>query len=286
MKSKLKHIVEGSLILFGLLFFRILPLDFASMVGGALLEFLGPFSKADKIARANLARELPELTQAQHDKIVGGMWNNIGRVIAEYPHLCRPIMKRRIAIEGREHIDNIILTGRACVVVSGHFANWEIAPLALWLAGMKSEVIYRQANNPIAAWVSRKIRENYTKGLHEKGREGAVQSIKALKAGNALTLLIDQRMNNGSPLLFFGHKAMTATGAARLAIKFQVPVLAGRVVRKKGAHFTLVVEPPINFLKTDNSAVASQSLNNILERWVREFPEQWFWVHRRWGKKA
>ena len=281
---KISRLFEGGFVLFAICLFRILPMDVASWLGGAILQRAGPFAKAHKTAQANLAMAMPELSEDERRVILSDMWNNIGRVMGEYPHLARPAMAKRVSFIGREHLDKIRETGQAAVILSGHFSNWEIAPLAISLCGVKNVVIYRESKNVVAEWFSRRMRGQFTQGLHTNGRVGAVESIKALKNGYALSLLVDQRMNDGSPVNFFGRDAMTATAAARLAIKLQVPILAGRVIRTGGVHFTLIMEPPVSPLPDENAIEVTRVQNQVLERWVREYPAQWFWVHKRWGK--
>jgi KDO2-lipid IV(A) lauroyltransferase len=144
-------------------------------------------------------------------------------------------------------------------------------------------VIYREANNPGAEWLIRRTRAPYTRSMHGKGREGAVQSIKTLKSGQSLAMLIDQKQNDGSPLPFFGRTAMTTTAPAQLAIRYQVPILAARAVRTDGAHFHVSLEPPLQYGPSADPVEAMAGLNRLFEKWIREHPSQWFWVHKRWG---
>jgi KDO2-lipid IV(A) lauroyltransferase len=283
MLRKFRYALEGVLIVFAVLLFRLMPLNVASALGGRVGRIVGPFSKAHRTARANLEKGMPELNDRQRDKILSGMWDNLGRVIGEYPHLGRPIMARRITVEGREHLERVRTEGRAALFVSGHFANWEIIPLTAALCGLPMVVIYREANNPVAEWLIRRTRARYTSSMHGKGRAGAVQSIKTLKEGKALAMLIDQKQNDGSALPFFGRNAMTTTAPAQLAIKFQAPILAARVVRTDGAHFHVTLEPPMHYDAGSDPVQAMAGLNLLFEKWIREHPAQWFWVHKRWG---
>lgn len=284
MLRKIRYALEGVLICFAVLFFRLLPLDLASAFAGGLARLVGPFSRAHRTARTNLELAMPELNDHQRSRILSSMWDNLGRVIGEYPHLSRAVMARRITVEGREHLDKVRESGKGAVFVSGHFANWEIIPLTAAVAGLPMAVIYREANNPVAEWLIRATRGSYTSGMHGKGRVGAVQSIKALKDNQPLAMLIDQKQNDGSMLDFFGRPAPTTTGAAQLAIRYQVPLLAARVVRTDGVHFHVTLEPPVNYPPDADPAQATLALNQLFERWIREHPAQWFWVHKRWGR--
>src|SRR6202048_5012000 len=119
----------------GLLFgaFRLLPIDWASALGGVLARRIGPYLGVSKHARDNLQRAFPELSEAEITRIVAGMWDNLGRVAAEYPHL-REIRVfapgGRVETHGFEHVDRAVAAGRRMIVFSGHIANWEIGILA------------------------------------------------------------------------------------------------------------------------------------------------------------
>jgi KDO2-lipid IV(A) lauroyltransferase len=283
MLRKIRYALEGALILFAVIFFRLLPLDAASALGGRLARLAGPFARAHRTARANLEQAMPELSESQRRRILSGMWDNLGRVIGEYPHLTRPLMAKRITVEGREHLERIRQSGKAAIFVSGHFANWEIIPLTASLCALPMVVIYREANNPVAEALIRRTRAHYTRSMHGKGRGGAVQAVKALKEGHPLAMLIDQKQNDGSPVPFFGLSAMTSTAAVQLAARYGVPLLAARVVRTDGVHFHVSLEPEVRYGSDTDPVAAMADLNRLLERWIRDHPAQWFWVHRRWG---
>ena len=285
MKKIIKYIryaLEATALIFGLLLFRLMPLDIASLVGGWLARVFGVFTKAHKIAEANIAMAMPELPEKERDKIIRDMWDNFGRVIGEYPHLTRKIMQRRIIIEGREHLEAAKKSGKGIIFVSGHFANWETIPLAAHICGMPLVVVYRAANNPISDWLISKIRASYNVAMYAKGIAGARQMMKSLKSGASVAMLIDQKLNEGAELEFFGHKAMTSTAATQLAIKMGTPLIAARVVRTDGVYFHVSVEPARIYPPETNPEEAMQELNLLFESWIRKQPAQWFWVHRRW----
>ncbi|MBI1985745.1 MAG: lauroyl acyltransferase, partial [Rhodospirillales bacterium] len=115
---------------------------------------------------------------------------------------------------------------------------------------------------------------------------GARLLLKSLKEGKHLGMLVDQKMNDGIPVKFFGRDVMTAPALAELALRFDCPVVPARVVRLKGARFKLVIEPPLKLVRTgDHEAdvVANMAqVNALIEKWVRDTPEQWLWLHNRW----
>lgn len=282
---QIRYVLEALFLAVGLLFFRLLPLDMASEIGGLLARILGPLSRAHTTATRNLEAALPELNERQRKKILRDMWDNIGRVIGEYPHLTRDTMRRRIMFEGIEHLQEVMFSGKGAIFVSGHFANWEIAPLTAALNKVPLVLIYRAANNPASEWVIRAIRGKFCRALYGKGSEGARNMLKDLKAGYPVGMLVDQKMNDGKPIPFFGRDAMTATAATSLAIRMQVPLLLARVVRTDGAYFHVSLEAPINYSRNTDPAQAMLELHKQFEEWIREYPSQWFWVHNRWGNK-
>ena len=276
----------GAALAFGGL--GILPIDRASAIGGAIGRRLGPRLGISKRARVNLRRAFPDLADSAVEQIVIGMWDNLGRVVAEYPHL-RQIRvfaaDGRVETHGFEHMDRAVAAGRPTIIFSGHIANWEIAGLAATQYGAPVTQIYRAANNPLVAQLISRFRGDDSEYV-PKGSAGARRAVAALTRGEHLTLLADQKMNDGIPAPFFGRKAMTAPALASLALRFDCDVLPARVERLGGAHFRLTLFPPLPLPRGigPHGAVTELTarVNAILEKWIRDRPEQWLWVHRRW----
>jgi len=216
------------------------------------------------------------------------MWDNLGRVAAEYPHLRKIRVFEpggRVETHGFEHMDRAVAAGRRMIIFSGHLANWEIGMLAAVQYGSPVAQIYRAANNPR---VDRMIRRFRGAGgeLIPKGPVAARRAIAVLRSGEHLTLLADQKMNDGIPVPFFGRAAMTAPAFAALALRFDCDLLPARVERLGCTHFRLTVFPPLPLPRTGNAhadiAALMALVNRTLEAWIRDRPEQWFWLHRRW----
>jgi KDO2-lipid IV(A) lauroyltransferase len=273
---------------------RALPLAIASALGGAVARHIGPRLGISRRARRNLRAALPNLSPPEVERVVRGMWDNLGRVAAEYPHLRRirvfppgAVQTRagRVETGGLEHLDRALATGRPVIIFSGHLGNWEIAALAAGQYGIDVAQIYRAANNPLVERMVAQFRGSGGEFL-PKGRVASRQALAALRRGAHLTLLVDQKLNDGIPVPFFGRNAMTAPALALLALHFDCTVLPARVERLKGAHFRLTIHPPLALPRSaDRSAdVAAlmSAVNQTLELWIRERPEQWFWLHSRW----
>jgi KDO2-lipid IV(A) lauroyltransferase len=268
--------------------FRLLALDWASALGGRLARAIGPRLGISKRARLNLARAMPELASAEIERIVAGMWDNLGRVAAEYPHL-RQIRvfdpRGRVETHGFEHMDRAVAAGRRMIIFSGHLANWEIGMLAAAQYGIQVAQIYRAANNPFVDRMITRLRDDAGE-LIPKGAVAAKRAIAVLRRGAHLTMLADQKMNDGIPVSFFGRTAMTSSALASLALRFDCELLPARVERLAGARFRLTVYPPLPLPRSgDHHADVAELMalvNRTLEGWIRERPEEWFWLHRRW----
>jgi Kdo2-lipid IVA lauroyltransferase/acyltransferase len=283
--KKIRYLLEAALLLLIMLVFKILPLDLASSFGGLLARIIGPFLRAHRIADANLSRVFPDYTERQRRNILSDMWDNLGRVAGEYPHLSPATMSKRLTVEGAEHLEHIRNTKSGAVFVSGHFANWEMAPLVGVIYHLPIAFIYREANNPYAEKIIQWMRVGYRHMMYGKGRESVQQMIKALQQKRCTALLVDQKLNEGVPVPFFGVPAMTTISAAKLAIKFNVPLVALRIVRTDGAHFHVTISPPVMHEATASPVAVMENVHHIFEGWIRERPEQWFWVHNRWNWK-
>jgi KDO2-lipid IV(A) lauroyltransferase len=277
----------GAYVLFGL--FRLLPVDWASALGGFLAGLIGPRLGVSKRAVINLRRAMPEIDEARSWKIIHGMWDNLGRVIAEYSHLDEFRVYQpggRVETRNIELVDQLLTAGKRIIFISAHFGNWEVATLAATQRGLEVAQIYRAANNPLIDRLIMRFRIIVGSELIPKGAIAARRAIEALRDGRHLALLVDQKMNDGIPVPFFGRPAMTAPAVAQLAMRFDCAIVPARVERLGGAHFRLTIFPPVEIPKTGNraadSAVTMERINAVLEGWIRERPELWFWLHRRW----
>jgi KDO2-lipid IV(A) lauroyltransferase len=270
--------------------FRALPLDAASWLGGRIARTFGPLTRAQKTAVENLRRAMPELDEAARRRIIGAMWDNIGRTVGEYPHLGRLMTDtQRVEIIDPAGLANKLRDdGIGALLVGMHYGNWELSTVPGFRAGMAQRHFYRAPNNPYVNDMLIRLRQAMQQeGYLAKGAEGARQAVALLRKGTHLGMLVDQKQDEGIAAPFFGRDAMTTTAPAALARRVGVPIAAAQVVRLKGAKFRIFVHE-FDVAKTaDREAdviVTTKQINTRLESWVRDHPEQWFWVHRRWPK--
>ncbi len=278
----------GAWLLFG--FFGLLPIDVASACGGLVARAIGPHLGITKRARLNIGRALPDLSEAEVGRVIREMWENIGRVLAEYPHIGNIDVygpHRRVDLIGADDILANRSPERRYIFFSAHFGNWEIATIAATQAGFAVAEIYRAINNPIVDQLIQRARARIGSELIPKGKVAARRAIAAIEEGRQLCMLVDQKMNDGIAVPFFGRDAMTAPALARLALRFNCTVVPVQILRTRGAHFRMICDPPLTLPHTGDRLADQLELmtevNRSVERWIRARPELWFgWLHRRW----
>jgi KDO2-lipid IV(A) lauroyltransferase len=274
--------------------FWILGLRRASDLGGWIARTFGPKVPVSRRAHRNLKLAMPELSRTEREVIIKKMWDNLGRTFAEYPHLGEFTALQpgsRIEIAGIEHVNAAVAQGKGGFFVSGHFANWELMPMCVRYAGFEGGIVYRAPNNPyVDRWITTQRRTHCLPNMAPKGADGARVIIQLLKRKAFLTMLVDQKMNNGIEVPFFGHPAMTTQATAQLSLKYGAPIIAVKNERLPDQRFRVTVYPEIKAPLTgdrDKDIYAlTLKLNEFLEARIREAPEMWLWLHSRWPKEA
>ncbi len=231
----------------------------------------------------------PDMAADEIDRVVRGMWDNLGRLGAEYVNLELLIDdEARIEIVGGPMLDRLRASPRPALLFTAHLANWEAATIAARRHGLELASVYRAFNNPLVDRLIRDWRRCTGVELITKGGAGARALIKRLSRGGHVIMLVDQRMNDGIAVPFFGRPAMTAPALAELGYRYDAPVVPVRVERIGGSRFRVTVEEPLALPRSGDRAAdvaaAMAMVNRRIEIWVRARPEQWFWLHRRWGK--
>ena len=271
---------------------RAIPVDRASDFGALVCVTFGPLTSVQKTVEQNLRIAFPEMPDAERRRLIRAQWENTGRVFAEFPIMDRLTpASGRVEIINGERLDAIREAGRPVVFVSGHFANWEIMPATIVRYGVVCEMTYRAANNPFVDKRIRDSRARYgVKLFAPKGGEGARELLDGMNRGASVALMNDQKFNQGLAVPFFGHPVMTAPGPTRLALRFGTVLQPMSVTRLKGARFRVVVEDPIELERTsDRSADIEAGVRRVtewIEARVRQHPEDWFWVHKRWPNET
>ena len=269
--------------------FRLLPVDAASAVGGWLGRAIGPRLQVTGRAIRNIERAMPELDEKEVRRIVRAMWDNLGRVMGEFPHIkaiAGATGPGRVELAGADNVAALRAEEGATILLSGHFSNWEVFAASAERIGLSCAQAYRAPNNPITGWLLRRIRGLGDDDMVPKGAAGARKAIEVLGAGKRLGVLVDQKMNDGIKVPFFGHDAMTVAAPAQLALRFKCRRVPAWLERTGKCRFRLTIFPPMELPDTGDrqhdAAAIMARVNTMLEGWIRERPEQWLWLHNRW----
>lgn len=273
--------------------FQMQGLDRASDNAAALFRAIGPLTPHQKIARINMQRCFPEADGPELDRLLGNMWDGFGRLVGETPnmhHFADPdFFNDRVEFVGREILERARDKGQALVILGTHTSNWELSGTAIMQTGLNCHITYRPANNPLIDDRILAGRAKYgIQLMTAKGGDGAKSLMQSLRKGESIALMNDQKMNDGIEAPFFGHPTMTAPGPTRLAMRFNCPMVPISVRRLDGARFRVTAHEPIEISTNPDKTEAIYEtvcrVNQWVEGVVREAPEQWFWVHRRWAK--
>ena len=276
--------IEGIAVGFILLVFAIFPLRIAENIGANLGTVVGIFARRrNRIGLFNLRVAFPEKTEQERKKILNQMWRHFGRLIADLPHNRQVLNEARF--KGIEYLRNAYANGKGGFVCSAHIGNWELSVAKQIAPGFVMNPVYRPANN----WFLDKLLFSRRKGIKiPKGRTGARLMIETLKQGKFISILCDQKFREGITLTLFGMPAQTATAMASLAIKMNVPIIMVKAIQQSDGHYLLTVHPPVpipvGLPRADAERQIMTTVNQIYEQWIRENPEHWLWIHRRFDK--
>ena len=265
-------------------------------VAGALMRKMGPRFKEHRIGREQLRAAFPEKTDAEIEQILGGVWDNLGRIAIEFAHLdefCVEGFGRQTTDiityppESRERYDWIMTSGKAAIGFAGHLANWELPGIGAKLIGVKSAVLYRRPNIGAVNDVIVKLREPLMGELIPTGLDAPVRLARLLQSGVHVGMLADQHYSKGVEVMFFGRRCLANPLLAMLARQTELPIYGMRVVRKPdGNSFWGEISPPVEPVRDADGRIeikgTMQAITSVIERWVREYPEHWLWLHRRW----
>ena len=284
--KNVKYFIQFCLIIFSFLIFKILGPSLSSKVSGKIFELIGPFFRSKQIIHSNIKKGIPEISSEKLEKITSLMWNNYGRLFAEYMFIKDfryGNLASKIQIEGQEKLDEIKKSKKKVIFISGHFSNFELMAMYLEKTGIRLSAIYRPLNNIFLNRIMENIRIKFICKHQIKKGIGGLKKLITLKRDNYSTaLMIDQRVSEGVLSNLFNQGALTTTIPAQLAKKFNIPVVPVYIERIKDLNFKISINDPINFSKDDSIENITLKLNQILETMILRKPEQWIWSHNRW----
>lgn len=258
-------------------------------------KLIGPRLREHRIGRANLAAAFPEKSPEEIEQILMGVWDNLGRVGAEFAHMDHVWdyerehpEQSRIELPPRsvELFDQIRNDGKPALIFAAHLANWELPALAAVAHGLDAAILYRRPNIASADRIIQEMRQVNMGTLIPAGRDAPLRLAQALKDGKHVAMLIDQYLTGGVEVTFFGRKTRANPMLARLLRQVECPVHGVRIIRLPGHRFRGELSEEVKPVRDADGRIdiqgTTQAITSMVERWIREHPEQWLWLHRRW----
>jgi Kdo2-lipid IVA lauroyltransferase/acyltransferase len=298
LQRRLKHAgnaAAGALAVGVLKFLRLFPYDKTADTAAWWGRKIGPLTREHRIGREQLEATFPEKSPAEIEKIIDGVWDNLGRLVADFAHLDR-LMADAVAPNKPSRLDfadrsaeiyiKLANDGKPALVFAAHFGNWEMPAMCARYTGLESAALYRGPNiEAVERWVEQ-TRGPIMGELIPTSLEAPVKIADALKRGAHVGMLVDQYYVRGVDVTFFGRKTTANPLIARLAQHFDCPIHGTRIIRLPGNKFWGEVTEEIEPARDANGEVditgTMQIITDVIEGWVREYPEQWLWLHRRW----
>jgi KDO2-lipid IV(A) lauroyltransferase len=282
----IKYFFQFLFFIFFFFLFKIFGFKISSLIGGKLFETIGPIFRSKELISSNIKKAIPNINSKDLKKISRLMWNNYGRIFAEYVFIKSfrtGKLNSRISVEGQDILDEIKKNNQQVVFISGHFSNFELMAMHLEKTGIKLSAIYRPLNNIFLNIIMENIRKKYIcKNQIKKGIGGLKKIIQLKKQNYSTALMIDQRVSEGIKSNFFNSPALTTTIPAQLVKKFKIPIVPIFIERVNNLNFKIIIRKPVNFTDTDSIEKITHDLNKILETMILHKPEQWIWSHNRW----
>jgi len=270
------------------------PIKTANLFGW-VTRSIGPMMREQKIGRANLVAAFPEKSPEEIETILAGVWDNLGRVGAEFAHLdhvwehdrAHPELSR-IEIEERTHelFAQLRLDGKPALIFASHLGNWELPALAAVAHGLDAAILYRRPNIASADRAIERIRAVKMGTLIPAGRDAPIKLAQALQDGQHVAMLVDQYLRSGVEVTFFGRKTKANPMLARLLRQIECPVHGVRIIRLPGHRFRAELSEEVVPVRDAAGEIdiqgTMQAVTSVVEGWIREYPDQWLWLHRRW----
>ncbi|MEZ5787315.1 MAG: lipid A biosynthesis lauroyl acyltransferase [Xanthobacteraceae bacterium] len=264
-----------------------------SNVSAALMRRVGPWLPEHKLGRANLAAAFPEKSSEEIEAILAGVWDNLGRVAVEFAHLDRltegdPLNLPFIAydVENVARYNRLRDDGKPALVFAAHLANWELPAVIAAAFGLEAMILYRRPNVGAVADAVIDLRKGVMGELVPTGLGTPVKLARALGENRHVAMLVDQHYTKGVEVTFFGRTCLANPLIAALARQVDCPIHGTRMIRLADGKFRGEISEAIAPVRDSDGAIdvqgTMQVITTVIEGWIREHPEQWLWLHRRW----
>ncbi|MGB3501482.1 MAG: lipid A biosynthesis lauroyl acyltransferase [Mesorhizobium sp.] len=292
-----RHWLTAKLVLGVFALFRMMDADKALNFADRWARRIGPLTGRHRIALDNLRQAYPEKSKDEIETIALDMWANMARLFAEYVFLDRLFEfdpyrngEQRVEVDGIDKFLALYQVTQPRIFFTAHTGSFEMIPLAASAFGLQVAALFRAPNNPYMADELNKAR--HVSGAHMvASRSGAAVTLaRLLEQDGNIGALVDQKFMGGIRTTFFGRECETSPLVPRLARQFEPAIHPVRCIRLPGNRFRLelsdAIEPPRSADGQIDAAALAQQLNDIVEGWVREYPGQWMWFHKRWEIRA
>ncbi|MEC9343277.1 MAG: lipid A biosynthesis lauroyl acyltransferase [Pseudomonadota bacterium] len=285
-------------LFFGLIaFLKLFPADAAIDTIERAGRYVGMRYPRTETARQNLKLAFPDKTAAEIEEILGDMWGSLSRTAAEYAYLDQIFdfddqteEVGRFEITGIPNFAELKALDGPAICFTAHTANWEVLPVAAAAYGVNVTALFRPPNNPYIA--RRVLAARHTAMGHlVPSKAGAAWALAdVMREGGKVGLLVDQFYKHGVPIDFFGRRTLGNQLLAKLVRQFDCPVYPVRSIRLPDGRFRIEMQDRIDIPRDDKGRVdinaLTQQVNTIVEGWIREYPGQWLWLHKRWRKRT
>ncbi|WP_045683061.1 lipid A biosynthesis lauroyl acyltransferase [Martelella endophytica] len=284
-------------LLFALLtFLKLFPADASIRFADRFMRRLGPKLGRHNLIMKNLRNAYPEKDEEELSRIAVASWGHIGRLAAEYVFLDKLFDfdpenpgVGRIEVEGVERFMELLNRDKPFIVFTAHTGNFELLPVAAASFGLYVTVLFRPPNNPYVADKVFRFRKKRMGRLVPSHAGSAFALAGALEKGEGVGVLVDQKFRRGTDTQYFNQDVKTNPLLAKLARQFDCTVYPARCIRLPDNRFRLVLEPEVTLPRDGTGRIdvtaTAQLLNDKVESWVREYPEQWLWYHDRWSRR-
>lgn len=252
------------------------------------------FPRLLKTARRNLEIAMPDLPAEEKEKIVRGTLESLGRHLGFVSHFQKfkhEDIRDLVEIVGRENFDKAHDTGRGILFFTGHFGSWEVFNLLPPAFGYEMNILVRRIDNRLVEDYVDKMRTRFGSVTLDKTKSARAM-FRLLEQGKLLGILADlnAQEREGVFVDFFGVSASTTTSIAKLALKTNAIVMpAFAVWEEEKQKYVVYLESPVEFQTTENHEEdikkLTQDITKIVEKYVRKYPEQWLWIHKRWNTR-
>jgi Kdo2-lipid IVA lauroyltransferase/acyltransferase len=263
---------------------------------GRVTRFIGRRLREDRVGRENLTAAFPEKSQEEIETILAGVWDNLGRFGAEFAHLDHiwdydvdhPEKDSRIEFGARtkQLFDQLRDDGKPALIFTSHLGSWELPALGAVAHGLDCAILYRRPNSESADRAIERIRAVNMGTLIPAGRDAPLKLAEALKNNQHAVMLVDQYLTNGVEVTFFGRKTRANPMLARLLRQIECPIHGVRVIRLPGHRFRAELSEEVKPVRDAAGQIdiqgTMQAVTSVVEGWIREYPDQWLWLHRRW----